>query len=231
MAAPIVPLGRRKKAAARTALPSGHHGRIVQQHSLASIRWPVRSRSQEAAMTLRTLLCAVLVLSLTGCVAYGGGGRHYSPGWGNSGYRYDHDRWDNDYRRGNDRSVIIYQQGHERNYGSGYRYNPRPDSHDGHRYNPRDGRRDDRRHEQSRDNGRDRDRARDRDRHSQGNDRSVVPRQPRQEQAEHNRQGQRQQGQAEGNRQNQRQPQYSRQQQNQQRGNWQNRKQQDQERR
>lgn len=128
-------------------------------------------------MTLRTLLYAVLVLSLTGCVAYGGGG-HYSPGY--SGHRYDHDRWDNDYRRGNDRSVIIYQQGHERHYGSGYRYNPRPDNRDGHR--------DDRRHEQSRD------RARDRDRRSQGDSHYVVPRHPRQGQAEHNRQGLRQPG-------------------------------------
>lgn len=156
-------------------------------------------------MTIRTLLCAVLVLSLTGCVAYGGRG-HYSPGWGYSGYRHDHDRWDHDYRRDQGRSVIIYQQGHDRHHDPRYRYVPRPDSHDGHRYNPRDGRRDDRRHEQSRDNGRDR----DRDRRAQNNGHSVVPRQ------------------AEGHRQDQRQPHYSRQEQRQQRGNWQIRREQDQ---
>lgn len=128
-------------------------------------------------MTLRTLLYAVLVLSLTGCVVYGGRG-HYSPGY--SGPRYDHDRWGHDYRRDDGRSVIIYQPSDDRRYYSRDRYVPRPDSRDGHR--------DDRHHGASRDHGR------DRDRRSQGNSHSVVPRHPRQEQAEHNRQGQRQPG-------------------------------------
>ncbi|MES2821634.1 MAG: hypothetical protein V4812_21885 [Pseudomonadota bacterium] len=95
-------------------------------------------------MTLRTLFCAVLVLSLSGCMAHGGD--RYSRGWGQNDYQHDRER------RDDGRVVIIYQQGHDRYQ---QRYDQRYDQRHDQRYNQRYDQRYDQRYNQ-----------RDRDRHS-----------------------------------------------------------------
>lgn len=92
-------------------------------------------------MNLRTLLCAVLGLSLLGCEVYGGDRRDVP----NRGGYADHDRRDdrrrNDDRYRNDdrRNVIILHQRNDRRFDQGYRnsYNSRHDP----RFGPRDNRR------------------------------------------------------------------------------------------